>query len=331
MRTSISRTTILACSVLCLGIILLGATAQRAARAAQRQPQASPPLSVSGPTSFDAFLVQVIATSQWSPPSPDPAGVAYWPAHGTLLIVDSEVDEIPSLFTGDNVFETTLSGELVASYSVAGFSKEVTGVTVNPSNGHLFFSDDRKLRVFEVDLGDDGLFDTDDDVVTSFSTEAYGNIDPEGLAYGQGKLFVTDGIGKKIFVVNPGLNGIFDGVPPTGDDLVTSFDVAISGQPEGVAFDPDTESLYIISSKPGESIAVVTTNGTPIDQLDISFISTVAPAGVSCAGRCESEGIWSIYMSDRGLDNDSHPDENDGKLFKIFTSRFTTYLPIVAR
>src|SRR5438093_6551680 len=56
-----------------------------------------------------ACLVHIIDTSQWSPPSPDPAGITYlpppWSASGHLLISDSEVDEMPPYFKGVNVFE----------------------------------------------------------------------------------------------------------------------------------------------------------------------------------------------------------------------------------
>jgi hypothetical protein len=37
-------------------------------------------------------LIQTIATSAWSPPSPDPSGIAYIPDSGDLLICDGEID-----------------------------------------------------------------------------------------------------------------------------------------------------------------------------------------------------------------------------------------------
>ena len=43
-------------------------------------------------------LAHTILTSQWSPPSPDPADIVYISHLGTLLVADSEVDEMsPSL------------------------------------------------------------------------------------------------------------------------------------------------------------------------------------------------------------------------------------------
>jgi hypothetical protein len=54
-----------------------------------------------------ASMVQTIDTSQFSPPSPDPAGITYLDSSNTLLVSDSEVNEMP-IFTGDNLFEMTL-------------------------------------------------------------------------------------------------------------------------------------------------------------------------------------------------------------------------------
>jgi hypothetical protein len=69
------------------------------------------PAAAQAPT-FQATLIQTIFASQWSPPSPDSAGVVYLPASGTLLVSDSEVNEM-AIFEGANVFEATLLGELL--------------------------------------------------------------------------------------------------------------------------------------------------------------------------------------------------------------------------
>ncbi|HEU4356093.1 MAG TPA: hypothetical protein VFT27_10935, partial [Actinomycetota bacterium] len=45
-------------------------------------------------------LIQIIDTSSFSPPSPDPSGLAVKP-NGKLLMSDGEVDETP-IFAGKN-------------------------------------------------------------------------------------------------------------------------------------------------------------------------------------------------------------------------------------
>src|SRR5436309_15738921 len=78
-----------------------------------------------------AGLVRRIDTSQWAPPSTDPAGIVFVPETGNFLVCDSEIDEIPFRFTGMNVFEVS-GGNLVNTYSTIAFSREPTGVSVNP-------------------------------------------------------------------------------------------------------------------------------------------------------------------------------------------------------
>ena len=110
-------------------------------------------------------------TYKWSPSSPDPDGITYVPSANQLIVADGEVDEISALFTTkQNIFRTSLAGALQGTMSTVipvSFTKEPTGVSYNPNNGHLFYSDDDKLKIFEVDPGADGVLGTSDDKITS--------------------------------------------------------------------------------------------------------------------------------------------------------------------
>ena len=264
-----------------------------------------------------ASLVQVIDTSQWSPRSPDPSGIAYRASSNTLLIVDGEVEEMPALFAGKNVFEASLSGSLLGTFSTIGFTNEPVGVAVNPANGHIFISDDSKERVFEIDAGPDGLYFTSDDLRTSFSTLAF-STDPEGLAFGQGNLFVTDGVNAEINVVNPGPNGMFDGVPPAGDDQFTHFDTAVLGlrDPETVEFNDETGTLFIVS-RLDLLMVETTTTGQLIRKIDIACADALYPAGLALAPGSQNPGVRNLYIAARGVDNNQDPNENDGKIYEV--------------
>jgi len=61
-------------------------------------------------------LVRVIETSEWSPPSPDPGGLAYQASTRTILVADSEVEETP-WDEGINVFEMSRRGRLKGGFS----------------------------------------------------------------------------------------------------------------------------------------------------------------------------------------------------------------------
>src|SRR3990172_7607693 len=208
---------------------LSAASGQPSKRGAISELSLTPPVLVALPASIPASLVQTIDTSQWEPPSPDPAGIDYRPAAGPLLVSDSEVDEMPAYsaggngfgakagggpvgagidyrpaagrllvsdsevdemppyWAGVNVFEATTGGALVATCTTSpAFSNEPVGVAVNPTNGHIFFSDDERQKIHEVNLGPDGDYCTADDTRTQLSTSSFVSSDPEGLAYGEG-------------------------------------------------------------------------------------------------------------------------------------------------
>ena len=296
-----------------------------------------------------AILVKTTATSLWSPPSPDPMGIGYLPAANRLLLVDSEVEEDPKPYwQGVNIFEISRSGNLIQTHTTFtanpiglipnNFSAEPTGVAVNPANGHYFFSDDNLDKVIEVNLGSDGLYGTSDDIVTSFSTNAFGSLDSEGLAFDswQGHLYVVDGVNIEVYHIAPGINGIFDGIPPAGDDQVTSFDGASLGlvDPEGITFSPDTGYLYILSAK-ADLIAETTTSGVLLRTIDISTFSTVRPSDLAYAPASNNSGAKRIYLADRAIDNGQDPNENDGKMYEIAfpppTGLKRIYLPLVVK
>ena len=263
-------------------------------------------------------LVQIIDTSRFSPPSPDPSGIAFLPS-GDLLISDGEVEEIREWFEGANVFEATTASELVDAFDVTTFTSEPAGAAVNPRNGTLFLSDDDADRVFRIHPGRDGEFGTRDDRVTSFYTGAFGSTDPEGLAFGEGALFVADGIGAEVYRVSRGRNGVFDGVPPVGDDRVRHFDTSAIGQPdvEGIEFNPDAGTLYIVSTPNGSNIAETTTTGDLLRVIDVSFLHIKHPAGLAYGPGSASPAVDDLYIAARGVDNATDPTENDGKIYEI--------------
>lgn len=265
-------------------------------------------------------LIQTIDTSQWSSPSPDPSGLAYLtPLLGTgnLLISDGEVDEM-AIFQGVTLYETTLSGGLQATASTMVYSDEPVGVAFNPTDEHLFISDDNLRMVFEIDPGPDGVLHTDDDLRTSFSTNAFGSNDPEGVAFSppEGALYIADGLGSEIYKVLPGPDGRFD---TAGDNEVTHFDTESLGveDPEGIEFETDNR-LYIVG-KPATQMAHVYTAGALIRRVDISEPNPdpIKPAGLAMGPGSLDPNVLSVYVADRGVDNDTNPNENDGKVYEF--------------
>jgi hypothetical protein len=237
---------------------------------------------------------------------------------------DSEVNEM-SLYEGVNVFELTRSGNLSDTFDTTDFSDEPTGVAINPANGHCFFSDDTGTkRVYEVDPGSDGICLTGNDSVTSFRTEDFGSGDPEGVAFGQGTLFVVDGVNKEFYAITPGANGVFDGVPSAGDDQITSCDTASLGldDPEGIVFDPASGHLFVVGN-PEDLLLQISTACDLVRTIDISAANAVRPAGATLAPSSVNAGETTLWVTDRGVDNDPQPNENDGRIYELSLSSLT--------
>ncbi len=275
-----------------------------------------------------AILIQVIDTSQFIPPSPDPAGLTYLEDSNTLLATDSEVNEIPDLFTGVDVFEINpnqVPGVLVNTFTTSSFSGEPTGVTYNRFNQHLFISDDDRKEVFETDLNLN--------LIRQFDTTMFGSNDPEGIALDpeEPALYVLDGVNAEVYKLTPGSNGVFDGVPPAGDDLITSFDTCSLGveDPEGIAFQAETGDLFIVGNtnpsavcdpndEHNAQVAQITTLGTLVRTIDISAPNpNPNNSGGLAVGPSSPSGEFRLYIAARGLDNNPHPTENDGLIYEF--------------
>ncbi|HEU0247659.1 MAG TPA: hypothetical protein VFR38_11295, partial [Gaiellaceae bacterium] len=174
---------------------------------------------------FAGTLAKTIHTSRFHTPAPDPAGITYMADSDTLLVGDSEVEEMP-LYRGANLYLIKRTGHLVGTGTTVGFSREPTGVSFDPREGVLYVSDDDKDRVYIVSPGLDGRFGTSDDDVTSISTIPYGSYDPEDVVLEpvSGHLFICDGSGKEVYDIDP-VNGVFG----DGNDVVAHFDVGKYG------------------------------------------------------------------------------------------------------
>src|SRR6266536_2018922 len=173
--------------------------------------------------SFRSSLVRTTDTSKWTPPSPDPSGLAYLPRSGTLLMVDGEVEETVSgitHFAGANAWEMTLGGSVVRTANISKvaptvvpMTNEPTGVAWNSTNGH-------------------------------FDVQQYGVVDPESVEFNPdtGTLFVLSNHANPIIVETS-----------TSGALLQTIDFSAAPQvaPAGLAYAPasdgsNTKRFYVV-------------------------------------------------------------------------------------
>ncbi|MBD2355861.1 carboxypeptidase regulatory-like domain-containing protein [Tolypothrix sp. FACHB-123] len=262
-------------------------------------------------------LRRTIDTSRFSPASPDPSGIAYDPYTNRLVIVDGEVEEM-SIFQGSNVFELGINSTQTAwdrRWSTTSFSDEPTGVDIyfnpnnpnDPLNGRMLISDDDQREIYIIDPIN-GIYGDAGDSREILSTRGFGSGDPEGVAWGpNGTIFVLDGVNAEVYQIDR-LSG----------EVINQFDTASLGirDPEGIDYNPLTNSIYIIG-EPINTIAEISTTGNLIRNLTISAPGLLKPAGLTIAPTSNDPNSLSIYVADRGVDNDSNPNENDGKIFEF--------------
>jgi hypothetical protein len=268
-----------------------------------------------------ATTVSTIRTSRWIPRSPDPTGLSNLPNRNALLVVDSEVDETPH-FTGKNAWVTSVRGVVLRAFSTMRYTAEPADVAVGGVGNVMYITDDSIDRVFVVRMGRDKVLGTRDDRVSSISTRAFGSNDPAGIGFGARSLWITDGDNdgsdQRVYRVRRGANGVYDGVPPTGDDVVTWFSTAPLGlrRPTDVHFQGANAHLYIVSA-PDRAIVETTLDGALVASWEITDDRLMFPAGVAIAPASADPSQRSVYVADRRLDNDSFPNENDGRIFEL--------------
>ncbi|MCL7420197.1 MAG: Ig-like domain-containing protein [Methylobacter sp.] len=261
-------------------------------------------------------LIRTIDTSAFNPPSPDPSGIAYLSDIDRLLICDGEVNEM-NIYAGANLFEMTRTGVLQGTSNTLSYSEEPVGCAFNTDNGHLLISSDDDKAVYDINPGPDGQLFTSDDTRTSFSTRTLcDSSDPEGIAYGEGTLFIIDGVNAEVYKVTPGPDGLFNG----SGETCTHFDTSSLGvtDPEGGEYDPDNPGHLYIVGKPKEELAYLTTSGTLVRTIGIGAANPVKPAGLAAVSKnITGDNTTHVYVADRGIDNDPDPNENDGKVYQF--------------
>src|SRR5688572_9476730 len=282
-------------------------------------PEALPP----GTPLLPASLVNIIDTSNaaWNPSSPDPSGVDYFSLTNKLIIVDSEVEEM-TYFQGKNVYQSTTSGTLGATCSTTAYSGEPSGVAVNPTNNHIFISDDNGSndKVYEISLGADNTYCTADDVVTITNVATlYGATDAEDVAYGNNTLFIAGGDAAEVYRIPLGANGVLGG----GDDgAMTHFDTTALGfsDMEALGYNADSNTLFIASPRASERyLGETTPTGTLLRAYDLALMGSDGNirSDVAYAPGSVNAGVKNIYIASRGVDNNDNRTENDGRIWEI--------------
>jgi hypothetical protein len=306
-----------------------GAVNAQARLGATRSMVASASLAAAAAPVEVATLIQTIQTSQFSPGSPDPAGITYipgaTPAQDRLMIADSEVDEVTGAgWHGVNLWEITTTGIVTgtgttwtgSSSTPPNYSREPTGLGFDPATRTLFVSSDAGNKVYIVRSGPDGDFGTADDVVSWIDALAYGSTDTEDPEFDPitGHLFFLDGMATELYEIDPGSGGAFG----DGNDVMTHFDVGqFASDIEGLASDPARNTL-LLGGRTTKKIYEITKSGALVRTIDASGVPGLRfISGLKMAPASDNSGRMNYWIVDRQIDNGPDPAENDGKAFEL--------------
>ena len=271
-------------------------------------------------SSFTSSLVHTVDTAAWDKPSPDPSGLAYLSGKNRIMVTDGEVEETVggiTHFEGANVWEMTFGGSVLRTANISKvqptvvpMTNEPTGVAYDPAQDLYYYSDDGPKAVFRLYPGADDLVGTVDDSWNSFGVNVFGDGDPEGIAFdtAHNRLFVADGVNAEVYQYT------------TTGSLVSHFDVASFGvqDPESVEYNPVSGTLFVLSNRASGPIVVETSlDGTLIQTINVAAAGARKPAGLAYAPASNGSGAFRFYVADRGVDNNSDPNEVDGKIYEL--------------
>jgi hypothetical protein len=270
-----------------------------------------------------ATLRAIVQTGSWLPSSPDPSAIAYDPLYDRLIVSDGEVEEMP-IYAECNLFESSRTGLLSRMTTTQVYTPEPSGMTLDTTTRTFYFADDDRDKIYVVATGPDGLVHTADDLVRSFFVRNF-CLDAEDVAFDNstGALWIIGGDTVFAHKLLPGPNGFFDGTSPYGDDVVASFDLAPFGttDPEGIAVHPTDGGIYV-AGIPRTLVLHIDNTGQLVRAITLPSTGLLKPSGITFAPASIGTAT-SLFLVDRGFDNNYDRRENDGLLLEYELPPYT--------
>ena len=266
-------------------------------------------------------VIQTINASLWSPPAPDTAGITYRPQFGDFLTCDSEVDEVV-IYAGANIWSHSKTGVVSGTATTVGWSNEPTGIAWDPAGDRLWISDDDQKRIYEIDFGPDGQWNTADDVriqLRGYNTAGCDDLEDVTFNPIDHHLYIASSLVQEVCEIAPGPNGVFNGAGTFGDDVVNTWSLVPYGvlEVEGIVYDPFWDTLTL-ADRDTKDLFEFTPEGTYLRKIDVPWPpGTIKPSGVTIAPSSINPNLRTLWVTDRGVDNGANPNENDGRIYEV--------------
>ena len=284
-----------------------------------------------GAATWRVEQVRKSSTATWPTPSPAPTGLTYDAKSKKLLVSDAEVDEGP-LWHGRNLFVVARNGDLRAARTLVNATNEAEGISWYERRKVLFAAVDGRTAILRFGRGPDRKIGTRDDTVrTLLETERWGSLDPEGVTFraqdGRVNMLIWSDAGhhsgnvNRIFKVKWGLDHRFG----TEDDVMSRFSTSAPPfgytESEGVLYDPERKSLFLVSSEQC-AIFETTLGGAVLRRIRTGAICAPGTATTGFSDLVFAPGTdgspRGLYLTDHGTDHDPFQSgDNDGKIYQV--------------
>jgi hypothetical protein len=125
-------------------------------------------------------------------------------------------------------------------------------------------------------------------------------------------------VNRTVYDYGPGPNGTFDGVAPAGDDTRVAINVGQYGakNPEGIEYYAARNAILVVDND-SKAVYELSRSGGLINKISIAAASPRHAAGITLAPASNGSGKQNLYIVDRGVDNNTNPSENDGRLYEM--------------
>src|SRR4030095_12345293 len=166
--------------------------------------------------------------------------------------------------------------------------------------------------VYLFDPGADGKWVNGQDPKPKFFPGGTFATDPEDLTVDSdvtkdGHIVVISGANKEVVDYSAGPDGNF---ATTGDNVVSHFDVLQYGakDPEGIEYEPVRNTLLVLDHT-SNKIYELSRQGALLNTVTLPTGVFTKAAGMTLAPG--TNGGDNLYVVDRGIDNNTNPNEND--------------------
>jgi len=227
----------------------------------------------------------------------NPAGLAFSPSAGTLLLVTRTPGMPPGSVTDIELI--TLAEDRAGTVRIAAALTDPLNLTFDGNANRLLIFQSSNNQLIEITARPDGSLDPQ--TLRRIDARSFGLQNPQGLTVDpvSGRLFILDAAGPRIVRVEPD--------PQLGFErpIISEIDLARSGLSDlrGLAFDPTDGHLHVLDPA-AQALYELSETGQILASHDLSEFDFRNPQGMTfgpSGDTTDDPSEMSLYIADSGV------------------------------